>query len=292
MNLNYIDCHTHTTFSPDGESTPEAMCKKAIELGLSAYAITDHCECSTWFEEEYYRNLGVPKSEDPFVVYDYKSHFYKAVENISKLKSQYEGKLNLICGIELGQATQGWEGAEEVAANKSLDFIIGSLHQIRQHDDFAFLNYANYTHAEIVDLLETYYTEMYEMVKWGKFDVLGHLTYPLRYIEGEYGIALDNEKFDDIIAEIFKTIAYNGKGIEINTSGLRQKYGKTFPDVKYIKLFRELGGEILSIGSDAHCTTDLGKGIGDGIKLALASGFRYLCYFKERKPEFIAINSD
>ena len=108
MNLKLIDCHTHTTFSPDGESSPEAMCEKAIELGLSAYAITDHCECSTWFEEDYYRKKGVPKSNDPFVEYDYKNRFYNAVNNMRKLKFKYEEKLNLICGIELGQATQGY----------------------------------------------------------------------------------------------------------------------------------------------------------------------------------------
>lgn len=289
MNLKYIDCHTHTTFSPDGKSSPNEMCDRAIQLGLSAYAITDHCECSTWFEEDYYADLGVPKSEDPFVVYDYKSRFYKALENISKLKAEYEDKLNLICGIELGQATQGWEGAEEVASNQDLDFIIGSLHQIRNHDDFAFLKYDNYTYSEIMSLLETYYTEMLEMVKWGKFDVLGHLTYPLRYIEGKYGIVIENEKFDDIIAEIFKNLAYNGKGIEINTSGLRQKYGKTFPDVKYVKMYHDLGGEIISIGSDSHCTKDLGYGIEKGAEIAFEAGFKYISYFKDRKANCIYI---
>lgn len=289
MNLKLIDCHTHTTFSPDGESSPEAMCEKAIELGLSAYAITDHCECSTWFEEDYYRKKGVPKSNDPFVVYDYKNRFYNAVNNMRKLKFKYEEKLNLICGIELGQATQGWEGAKEVASNKDVDFIIGSLHQIKNHDDFAFFNYKNFSESEIHDLLEMYYKEMLEMVKWNKFDVLGHLTYPLRYIIGDYGIQLDNKVFDDIIREIFVTLIHNGKGIEINTSDLRQKYGSTLPDFKYIKMYHDLGGEILSIGSDAHCTADLGSGVSVGAEIALNAGFKYLCYFKERKPNFIAL---
>lgn len=289
MSFRTIDCHTHTTFSPDGKSTPEQMCDRAAELNLSAYAITDHCECSTWFEEEYYDKLGVRKSEDPFVVYDYKSRFYNAVDTIEKLKEQYQGRLNLICGIELGQPTQGWEAADEVAKNENLDYIIGSIHQIKGHDDFAFLEYKNFTEVEIKSLLEAYYSEMFEMVKWGKFDILGHLTYPLRYIQGEQGVKVDNHAFDDIIREIFKTLAQNGKGIEINTSGLRQKYGRTFPELDYVKMFKDVGGEILSIGSDAHRTNDLASGVQKGSEIALRAGFKHLSYFKNRKPEFVAI---
>ena len=92
-----------------------------------------------------------------------------------------------------------------------------------------------------------------------------------------------------MIADSLKTLIEKGKGIEINTSGLRQKYGDVFPSLKYVKLFRELGGEILSIGSDAHTVADLGSGITEGAKIALEAGFKYLCYFKERKPNFLKI---
>lgn len=289
MKQNYIDCHTHTNLSPDGENTPSEMCEKAIELGLSVYAITDHCECSTWFDEKYYRDRDIPKSKDPFVVYDYKSRFYSAIECMQKLRIQYGDKLNLICGVELGQPTQGYEGAEEVAENSNLDFIIGSLHQIRNHDDFAFLRYDNKDKADIRNLLSAYYEEMLEMVNRGKFDVLGHLTYPLRYIEGEAGISIDMKPHEEKVREIFKLIISKGKGIEINTSGLFQQYGKTFPTIEYVKLYREMGGEILSIGSDAHNTSSLGRGVEQGLELAETAGFKYITYFKERKPIFLKI---
>ncbi|MCI7350510.1 MAG: histidinol phosphate phosphatase, partial [Ruminococcus sp.] len=94
---------------------------------------------------------------------------------------------------------------------------------------------------------------------------------------------------EELIAESFKTLISNGKGIEINTSGLRQKYGKTFPDLSYLKLYKDLGGEILTIGSDAHCTADLGKGVKEGSELAQAAGFKRICYFEERKPVFVEI---
>lgn len=287
---NLIDCHTHSNFSPDGENSPEEMCERAIELGLKAYAITDHCECGTWFDEEYYDKLGITKSEDPFVTYNYRDRFFSGMECISKLKEKYHGKLNLICGIELGQSTQGLEGAEVVASNDTLDFIIGSLHMVKGYDDFAFLKYENMDTQTINNLLQLYFNELLEMTRWGKFDVIGHITYPLRYIEGNGGISVDLKQFEEVIREIFRTLAEKGKGIEINTSGLRQKYGKTFPSLDLIKIYRECGGEIITLGSDSHCVSDLGKGIGDGAEISKIAGFKYLAYFKKHNANFISID--
>ena len=93
--------------------------------------------------------------------------------------------------------------------------------------------------------------------------------------------------YEEIIAECFKVLINKGKGIEINTSGLRQTYGRTFPDFNYIKLYKDLGGEILTIGSDSHSTYDLARGIPEGIELARFAGFVSTCYFKKRKPYFV-----
>ena len=117
----------------------------------------------------------------------------------------------------------------------------------------------------------------------------GKMTYTLRYIEGDHGIHVDMKHYEEIIRESFKLLIQNGKGIEINTSGLRQKYGKTFPDLYWVKIYRELGGEIISLGSDSHCAADIGKGIAEGAEIARDAGFDYLCFFKERKPNFIKI---
>ena len=275
--MNLIDCHTHTAFSPDASSSLESMVKKAGELGLAAYAITDHCDVNFWDKCD-------DKSVVDFDMYGSGDYALKSIQAVSSVKSGYP---NLLCGIELGQPLLNIEKAELIANDPRLDFIIGSHHMNKNENDFYYLEYNKMDSRQLDKLLENYFLEMLEMVKWGKFDVLGHLTYPLRYIAGEYGLDVDLSKYDDIIIEIFKTLIDNGKGIEINTSGLRQKYGKAFPELAYVKMYRELGGEILSIGSDAHCTADLGKGIADGVEMGLQAGFKYLCYFKGRKPEFL-----
>lgn len=281
--MKLIDCHTHTKFSVDSEAEPVQMIERACQLGLAAYAVTDHCECNCWYPKEHYGGSVI--SDD----FGYGSDFERSVSAISALKEQYSGRLELICGTELGQAAQDYEIAEKVVSDDRLDFVIGSVHQLSGEADFAFIDYRQYDSSGIRNLLERYFKEIYEICKWGKFDILGHLTYTLRYIRGSFGIDADISRFDEIIAESFRELIRHDCGIEINTSGLRQAYGDTFPSLKYVKLFKELGGELLSIGSDAHTVDDLGKGIADGAAMAQAAGFRRLCYFKRRKPVFIEI---
>lgn len=280
-----IDCHTHTHFSPDAAAEPVQMVERAIELGLEAYAITDHCECNRWYGIDYYN--AEPNEHD---TYGFGKDFDKSLDCVTKLKERYSDRLNLICGIELGQATHDFDIADKAVEDKRLDFIIGSMHELPKRPDFCFIKYENYSDSEIDKLLEDYFLELLKLCKWGKFDVLGHLTYTLRYIEGEYGLKTDISKYDDIIEECFKVIIQNSKGIEVNTSGLRQKYGKPFPDFKYIKLYRDLGGEIISLGSDAHRVSDLGKGIAECGELVKRAGFKYLAYFKKHKPEFVRMD--
>lgn len=281
--MNLIDCHTHTQFSVDSDADISEIIEKACCLGLAAYAVTDHCECNRWYSEEHYPD------EDTYRYYNFGNDFENSVSAATKLKEKYAGRLNLICGVEMGQATHDFDVAEKIVSDNRVDFVIGSMHQLPKTEDFAFIEYDKMSGQDIYDLAERYFLEINKLCKWGKFDVLGHLTYILRYMKGTAGIDLDISPFDEIIADSFKMLTEKGRGIEINTSGLRQKYGDVFPSLKYVNMFRELGGEILSIGSDAHTVADLGNGITEGAEIALEAGFKYLCYFTERKPNFVKI---
>ena len=92
---------------------------------------------------------------------------------------------------------------------------------------------------------------MLELCQWGGFDTLAHMTYPLRYIIGKYQIPVDMKPYEEVIREILKTVADKNLALEINTAGLRREIGQTSPTLEYVKLFRELGGELLTFGSDA-----------------------------------------
>ena len=265
-----MDLHNHSNLSPDGKNEPEEMVRRAVELGIEYYSLTDHLEINKFYDEEY----------------PYEEPVKRASLIIPPLIEKYSGKIKMSYGVELGQPLQDMPLTNRMLSSYKYDFIIGSLHMCNGWDDFYLLDY---TKVSADMLMGLYFEELLEMARWGEFDVLGHLTYPLRYITGESGITIDMEKYLPIIKEIFSTLIKNGMGIEINTSGLRQKIGKALPDEYYVSLYRQLGGKILTIGSDAHCTEDLGKGVPECIKMAKRAGFDSLAFYKNRKPEFIKI---
>ncbi|MGN1412205.1 MAG: histidinol-phosphatase HisJ family protein [Oscillospiraceae bacterium] len=269
-----IDCHTHTNNSPDAESSPLEMVQQGIKIGLDVMAITDHCEVNMWYPKEHYKH--VLDYDD----YNYMSSFKKSLADNNKLKNDFRTQITLLSGIELGQANMDFNLAEEIISEDSLDFVIGSVHQIDGFPDFFIINYDK---VNIEPLLKAYFLNVLKLCKWGKFDILGHLTYPMRYIF-ERGIEVDMSKFNVIIEEIFKTVIDNGLGIEVNSSGLRQKCGIPFPTVEYVKMYRDLGGTVISVGSDAHSTDQLGKNIPECIDMIKSCGFEYLTYFKHRQP--------
>lgn len=278
-----IDCHTHTHNSFDAENdTVAERCERAIELGLDAMAVTDHCEVNRYYGKEHY----IIDYEQKYDDYGFSEAFEASMAEVTSAKDKYMNKFDLICGIELGQPLADMEVTEKILSDSRLDFVIASMHELPGHDDFAFLDYSQ---ENVPELLDKNFNELLKIAQWGEFDVLGHLTYALRYIQGEQGIAVDLQQYDGIIEQILKTVIEKGRGIEINTSGLRQKYGNVFPLPKYVKLYRDLGGEIITLGSDCHKTDDLGKGIAEGIEVARAAGFDKIAYFKGRKPYFINI---
>lgn len=280
------DMHTHSSFSPDANRSAavDKMAARAEELGLDYIAVTDHCDCNYWlpsYEAEY-----PDWQQGDRMMFGSRDYALGSIARTAELKERYP---NLLCGIELGQLVQEPEIAAAVASDERLDFVIGSLHMNRGKPDFYWIKYNELDSCEIYSLLDDYFAEQLETCRTADFDVLGHLTYPLRYICGEHGIGIDMSRYSVIIREIFCTLISRGKGIELNTSGYRQKYGKPFPDLQYLRLYRELGGEIVTLGSDAHRISDIGAGISEGAELMREAGFEYTTVFKRRRPEFIRL---
>jgi histidinol-phosphatase (PHP family) len=121
------------------------------------------------------------------------------------------------------------------------------------------------------------------------FDSLGHLTYPVRYICGKYGKKLDMTVFSEVIDEILVTLIKNNKALEINTSGCRQKLNATMPDESIVKRYKELGGKLITVGSDAHYAEHLGADIDKAYEIALRCGFTEVAVYQDRTPTLIPI---
>lgn len=258
-----MDEHLHSDNSPDAEHSVVEMCISAIEKKFDVIAVTDHCEVDRFTQDGYDRSV--------------RQSFF----DMLKATDVFQGRLEILRGIELGNATCDFDLARDIVRAHPYDIVLGSLHHVKGLDDFAFLDY---TALDIRRLLLSYFDEMAHMVEWGQFDVLAHLTYPLRYIVGEAHIEVDITDYEEPVKRVLQSCVARGIGLEINTSGLRQPYGHTLPGLWAVRLYRRLGGTRLSVGSDAHTMQDLGAGIETGLRLAQEAGFDSVCVWRARHP--------
>lgn len=263
-----FDMHTHSDNSPDGEHSVTLMCEKAIEKGVKILAITDHCECNAYREDHYDRSS--------------KQSFFE----ISKAQAVFGNRIRLLRGVELGQPTQDILAAETAVRSNDYDFVLGSLHNNAGRRDYYYLNYSE---EDVDKLLDEYFAELFQLVTWGGFDSLAHLIYPIRYITGRDGIAVDLSKWREAVDEVLRLLARKGKALEINTSCLKMDPPFTMPGYDLISRFRELGGELITIGSDSHTADGIYFGIDEGRETAKRAGFEYAAVFVKRRPEMIKL---
>ncbi len=263
---NLFDSHTHSENSFDGVHSVTFMAETAQKKGLMGFSVTDHCEVNLFRQDRYDVRL--------------RQSYFSAL----KAKAVFASWMTITAGIELGQPLQNQPLAEKILQAYPFDFVIGSLHNPKGQEDYYFMKFSEMTMEEIVRSLEQYFREILAMVHWGKFDVLGHLTYPLRYIQGRDSIPVALEPFDGLVEEIFKALIDKGLGLEANTSGYRQNMNGPIPSLRYLKRYRELGGEIITLGSDSHTASDIGANIEGGMELLKTAGFSHFTIYKDRKP--------
>lgn len=268
------DCHTHSEWSFDGCEKIDEMCKQAIKLGIDVLTVTDHCEVNGWTTPE----------DSEFG--DFSKLIPQSIKHLKENQIKYNGEFKLLRGIELGQAVQDLKSADIALSLDDFDFVLASVHNVRNTKDFYWLDY---TEESAKELLNIYFNEVLEVAQWNKFDSLAHLTYPLRYITGVHKISIDIEEYLPVIDKIFTTLIENKKALEVNTSGLRQKIGVTMPDEFLLRRYYSLGGRLITVGSDAHKVTDLGKGINQTLHLLKNIGFKNYHYFENHKPIAVPI---
>ncbi|MEG2396543.1 MAG: histidinol-phosphatase HisJ family protein [Oscillospiraceae bacterium] len=259
-----IDLHVHTDNSPDGNHSAMFICEKAEMGELRAIAFCDHCEVDSFYEESYDKRIR------------------QAYFEMVKAQSAFRGKVVVLRGIELAQPHYLPELANDILSKYKYDQVIGSIHNLREKQDFYFIESFTKNEAEL--LFNEYLDEILNMLEWGDFDVLAHLTYPLRYFFAKSQISIDVNDYKKKIDEILKLTAEKEKSLEINTAGLRQPIGKLSPEFETVKRFHELGGKFVSFGSDAHFADDLAKGIDEAFDVMKAAGFTETTFFQQRTP--------
>lgn len=262
------DYHVHSSCSPDGHFTMAQMTEAAVALGLDEICFTDHLDTLEW------------GTYAPRTTFDWPA----LVRQAADARDKWGGRITVKLGVELGEAAVSFDRAEKLLSGApALDFIIGSVHLMgprHGREDLYYIPRAD--EAFYHDVIDDYLDDVMALCRWGKFNVLGHLTLPVRYIWDNAGIKMDFSAHMDRVEEIFRQIIPRGIGIECNTN----RGAIPLPDESVLRLYRQLGGEIITIGSDAHSPDYVGCRAAETQELLRACGFRYITAFTGGKPEF------
>ena len=266
----YSDSHCHTSFSSDSETAPEKQIRQAIRLGMEQLTITDHYD------------MDFPPGDLDFI-FDPAPYF----QTLEKLREKYADRIRLVIGVELGLQPHLAKELPAFTAAWPFEFIIGSTHLLDRIDPY-------YTDQMMQGRTEeqayrTYFEgELENLRVLDCYDVAGHLDFVVRYGPSRNRF-YTWERYGDILEEILRILISKGKGLEVNTAGFRNDLGEPNPMSSVLARYRELGGEILTIGSDAHVAEDLGSHFGELKDLLTGLGFRYYTVFRDRKPVFLPL---
>lgn len=263
-----IDYHIHTNFSMDSEADPLEEILAAKSRGIDDLIFTDHCDCNY--------ELATLPGMDPWPFLEVEE-YWKYMNNLRNTSGYDFG-----IGVEIGQSTQALERANGVISSHEWDFVIGSLHNMKNDYDFSLIDYST---RNVDKTFKDYFEELYDTAKINNFSVLGHLYYPIRYVLAQ-GLELDLSKYDAEMHDILKVVAQNGKGIEVNLKGFDPAKGNLIPNLKYVKMFREVGGEIITVGSDGHTPDAVGQYVTEATEMIKEAGFNYVSKFRKMKPTF------
>ncbi|MCR6105429.1 histidinol-phosphatase HisJ family protein [Salipaludibacillus agaradhaerens] len=260
------DYHHHTDHSFDSKAKMDDVCKAAIKKGINEICFTEH--------------FSVNPKAPTFGHMNFERYFTQ----IRVCQKQYEEQLTIKAGIELCEPHLMKEDYDQALKNVKFDFVLGSVHNIKEEKLRTFM-----MEKESTDAYRTYFEEVYSLVSSADIDVLAHLDLLKRYAietKGNYSFTA----FEDILRGILQKSIERGIGIEINTSGLSNgKLREAFPTLDILKLYKKIGGEILTIGSDSHRADTVGEHLRSALHMAKQAGFNYIFTFTKRKPKAIKI---
>lgn len=263
-----IDSHVHTEFSPDANSNMEEIIKKSIEMGLKQVVFTDHVDL-----------------DSPDKLFSQEINYVNYMKRIKELKFKYTN-IEILMGVEIGYQPHLNKRLNNFLKSYPFDFVICSIHSC---DGLDFYNGDFFKgRSERESYMRYFETIKSSIENYANYDVYGHLDAIVRYSSFS-GKKLNYTEFKEILDNILELIIKNGKGIELNTSGLRYGLKSMHPNEEILKRYFELGGEILTLGSDAHNTKDLHADFKKAIKLLKKIGFKKITKFEKRAPIFIEI---
>lgn len=257
-----FDYHMHSTVSFDGHDTPARMAQAAVDAGLKEICFTDHIDYE----------VGVQRQT---MVFD--TSAYNAAYDHLEMPG-----LKIRRGMEFGMKPYNAPQLEQDLRRRPFDFVLGSVHFVDEQDIY----WKPFWEGKTVEQAEGRYLEetLACVQAHEDFDVLAHLTYLSKARAHPCPQPISYEAHREIADEILRTLVKKGKGLEMNTSGV-DRCGDFLPPAAFFRRFKELGGEIVTIGSDAHTYDRVGQYSARACEI-LKDIFGYVCTFENRKPIF------
>ena len=283
------DYHIHCKYSDDSEEKPEKIIKTAIYKGINEICFTDHVDYGIKLDKEVFEKMSEnekkswkEKTGRIDLNVDYSNYF----EEIQELKKEYRDKITIKQGLEFGMQTHTVEDFQKLfdSYKSKLDFIILSCHQIEDKEFWT----KEFQKGKMPDEYNAeYYEEIYKVINNFKdYSILGHLDLIQRYNKQFEGEVYPFEKNKEVITKILKKVIEDGKGIEVNTSSFAYGLDDLTPSRDILKLYYELGGKIITAGSDAHKAKDVGRHIKEIYNELKEIGFKEICTYEKMKPIF------
>lgn len=269
-----FDYHVHTDFSADSKMPMLQACQQAISMNLKEIAFTEHVD------------YFYPNSD---LVWEF--HYEDYSRTVNELRERFKHELTILKSVEMGLHPSTYARGKAFTDHNAFDFVIGSVHIV---DDLDLHNGDYFRNKNLEESIEIYFQTVNKFAKeYEDFNVLGHLTLIKRYLHfvNAKWQDVDWMKYLELIADTFRTLIDSSRGIEVNLSGYRYRIDCTLPNLPFLKLYKELGGEIITVGTDAHSKPFIGKDIKLGYDLLQKAGFEYVTTFRERKPIFHKIST-
>jgi len=262
-----VDMHTHSEHSHDSVCPIGDMAKAQQQKGMYGFGVTDHLDMHKWELE------------------DVSSNIYDSVVEVEKLCIEND-YIRILSGVEIGEGIWYTQGTEKVLKRCNYDVVIGSVHtvQYKQYNiPYSVIDFSIWAVEEIYAYIDCYLNDVLCTIQEIPCDIMAHLFCPLRYINEKYGFNIDARVFEDKVRTILKTIIQRGIALEVNTSQMSEDGNDCFQQEWVLSIYKELGGFLITLGSDAHGTENAAREFDQAIALLRKLGFRNCFYYEKRR---------
>jgi len=271
----FFDSHTHTVHS-DGKCTLEQMCQAAIQNSVAGFAVTDHADMNFYHER------------------DHKNRIAQCIDQVRQMQEMYAGKLELTCGVELGEYLISPENAQAILQLTDFDVVLCSVHFLPKlgwtipYNRIPFSREG--TDEELDAYLRHYLTLLRDTADAFDFDVLAHIGCPVRYMTGIHGRKTDIMRHEELLRQILQRLIDRGISLEWNTGGMNPRCGFcNIQNDEIFALYYAMGGRLVTLGSDAHKADMICRAFPEAAQSLKQIGFTHYQRYVNRKAIPVAL---